>query len=60
MDAQGRILLPQILRDEANLTEEVTVLGMMTYLEVTKHATARTEARGMTEADDAALAEFGF
>jgi MraZ protein len=60
MDAQGRILLPQLLRDEANLTEEVTVLGMLTYLEVTKHSTSKTEARGMTEADDAALAEFGF
>ena len=60
MDAQGRILLPQILREEAGLTAEVTVLGALTYFEVTNHSKAKEEARGMTEADEAALAEFGF
>jgi MraZ protein len=34
MDSQARLLLPQILRGTAQLNEEVTVFGKMTYLEV--------------------------
>ena len=34
MDNQGRILLPQILRNKARLDAEVTVIGMRIYLEV--------------------------
>ncbi len=34
MDNQGRLLLPQILRDKAGLTAEVVVFGAQTYLEV--------------------------
>lgn len=58
MDAQGRILLPQILREAANLTAEVTVLGLQRYLEVTRHEVAKTEVGPMTEAEQQALAEF--
>ncbi len=58
MDAQGRILLPQILREAANLTAEVTVLGMQTYLEVTRHEVAKADGSPATEAEQQALAEF--
>ena len=34
MDGQGRLLLPQILRESAQLRGEVAVLGNLTYLEV--------------------------
>lgn len=34
MDSQARILLPQILRNSAQLDAEVTVFGMRVYLEV--------------------------
>jgi MraZ protein len=34
MDNQARVLLPQILRNAAQLDGEVTVCGMRTYLEV--------------------------
>jgi MraZ protein len=35
MDAQGRLLLPQVIRQTAQLTGDVNVLGMQTILEVT-------------------------
>ena len=34
MDNQGRVLLPQILRNKARLDGEVTVMGMVKFLEV--------------------------
>jgi MraZ protein len=34
MDGQGRLLIPQILRESAHLRGEVAVLGQLTYLEV--------------------------
>lgn len=34
MDAQGRLLLPQLLREKAGLTGDVAVLGMLDYLVV--------------------------
>jgi MraZ protein len=34
MDAQGRLLLPQLLRESAKATGEVNVLGVQTMLEV--------------------------
>ena len=34
MDGQGRLLIPQILRESAQLRGEVAVLGNLTYLEV--------------------------
>ena len=35
MDAQGRVLIPQVLREAAKTIGDVTVLGKLTYLEVT-------------------------
>jgi len=34
MDGQGRLLIPQILRQTAQIKGEVAVLGYLTYLEV--------------------------
>ena len=34
MDAQGRLLLPQILREAAGITGDVAIYGNLTYLEV--------------------------
>ncbi len=61
MDAQGRVLVPQILRETAKVTGDVVVFGMMTYLEVTNHDTFRQnmEANPLTDADGESLAGFG-
>jgi MraZ protein len=61
MDAQGRLLVPQILRDKLNVTGDVVVLGMQTYLEVANHEAfaAKMEAEPMTEGDEKELAGFG-
>ena len=61
MDTQGRLLLPQILRESAKVTAEVVVFGVQTYLEVVDHEMfkAELEAAPLTEADQAALADLG-
>jgi len=38
MDGQGRILIPSILRDSAEMKGEVDVQGNLTYLQVWNHA----------------------
>ncbi len=38
MDAQGRLLLPQILRERAMLKDDVVVLGSTNFLEVANRA----------------------
>ena len=60
MDSQGRLLLPQVLREAAGLTDEVVVLGSQTFLEVANRPkfTAKL-AEPMTEAEQAVLAELG-
>lgn len=61
MDAQGRLLLPALLREKANLKAEVAVVGMLTYLEVrnmeaySKHI----EENPFTDEDANALSELG-
>ena len=61
MDAQGRMLLPQLLRESAKVTAEVVVLGAQTYLEVVNHDDfkAKLEAEPLTDGDLAELAGFG-
>ncbi|HUE42957.1 MAG TPA: hypothetical protein VMP12_05300, partial [Candidatus Sulfotelmatobacter sp.] len=38
VDGQGRVLLPGLLRDSAQLKAEVDVLGQLDYLEVMNHS----------------------
>jgi MraZ protein len=61
MDAQGRVLLPQILREQAGVTGDVVVFGMQTYLEVANHDAFRQhmDANPLTAEDEQALASFG-
>ena len=61
MDEQGRVLLPQILREQAKVTGEVVVFGMQTYLEVANHESflQNMEANPLTDEDQQLLAGFG-
>lgn len=61
IDAQGRVLLPQILRESAKLMADVVVFGMQTYLEVANHEDFKLhmEQNPLTPEDEQALASFG-
>ncbi|HVJ08084.1 MAG TPA: hypothetical protein VM554_06850 [Acidisarcina sp.] len=61
IDAQGRLLIPQILRESAKVTGDVVVFGMQTYLEVTNHDAFRQhmDSNPLTAEDEQALASFG-
>jgi MraZ protein len=61
MDAQGRLLIPQILRDAANVMGDVVVFGSQTFLEVANRESfkAELEAAPLTVDDQAALAGLG-
>jgi MraZ protein len=61
MDNQGRVLIPQILRETAKTIGDVVVFGMQTYLQVANHDAfkASMEAAPLTAADEASLASFG-
>ncbi len=43
MDAQGRLLLPQILRETASVMGDVVVLGSQTFLEVVNRTSFKAE-----------------
>ena len=61
MDAQGRLLLPQILRETARLAGDAVVFGLQTYLEVANHDEFKQslETDPLTVEDQQALANFG-
>lgn len=61
MDAQGRVLVPQILREKANVSGDVVVFGKLTYLEVTNMESFRAslEANPLTDNDAEELAKYG-
>ena len=61
MDAQGRVLLPQILREKANVVGDVAVFGKLTYLEVTNMDAFRQklDTSPLTDADADVLASYG-
>jgi MraZ protein len=61
MDGQGRLLLPQVLREKANLVAEVVVHGSEWHLEVSNREDYEREMDEvpMTENDDAELSKFG-
>jgi MraZ protein len=52
MDAQGRLLLPQLLRDSAELKGDVAVLGYLNRLEVQSMEAVRKEVQEPFTADD--------
>lgn len=61
MDAQGRLLIPAILREKAEIKGEVAVLGHLTHLIVRNLAafTAEIEAEPFTAEDEKTLDELG-
>lgn len=61
LDPQGRVLIQQRLRDSAQMTGEVDVLGQQNFLEVWNHERflAKLTRDGFTDDDLTALAGFG-
>jgi len=61
MDAQGRVLVPQILRESAKVVGDVVVFGKLTYLEVTNMDAFRQEmeTHPLTDEDAEVLSSFG-
>jgi MraZ protein len=61
IDTQGRVLVPQTLRETAKVIGDVVVFGKLTYLEVTNLDAFRQnmDANPLTDADAEALAAFG-
>jgi MraZ protein len=61
MDGQGRLLIPQILRQSAQIKGEVAVLGNLTYLEVRNMGALDKEIKeqAFTDEDTKTLDELG-
>jgi MraZ protein len=61
MDGQGRLLIPQLLRESAQIKGEVAVLGNLTYLEVRNLEAFRKEIEeeSFTPEDEKTLDELG-
>jgi MraZ protein len=53
MDAQGRVLIPQKLREKASVTGDVTVMGQQTFLRVVNDAMheQKLDANPLTDAE---------
>lgn len=60
MDPQGRVLIPQILREAASVSGDVLVIGKLTYLEVANHDGFKKnlDENPMTVDDNIALAKY--
>ncbi len=62
MDAQGRILIHQLLRGAAELIGDVTVMGKVEYLDVwemDKFLASRLVSQPFTDEDAAMLSQYG-
>jgi len=61
MDGQGRLLIPQILREKAQLRGDVAVLGNLTYLEVRNREALEREIseQPFTDEDTKTLDDLG-
>ncbi len=61
MDGQGRILIPSILRESAEMKGEVDVQGNLTHLQVWNHARLleQLNRNPITAADEQAFDELG-
>ncbi|HTS71862.1 MAG TPA: division/cell wall cluster transcriptional repressor MraZ [Terriglobia bacterium] len=60
-DAQGRVLIPALLRDSAGMQGEVAVMGCLNYLEVWNMERYREhlEREPLTSEDEQTLADLG-
>jgi MraZ protein len=61
MDKSGRVLIPTLLRESAQMAGEVAVLGNLNYLEVwnNQRFLARLKAEQFTEEDHQVLGDLG-
>jgi MraZ protein len=60
IDGQGRLLIPSLLRESANIKGEVAVMGNLTHLEVRNMEALRTELEEpFTAEDEKTLDELG-
>jgi MraZ protein len=61
LDGQGRILVPSILRESAQMRGDVDVLGNLTYLEIWNHTRFldNLKASPITDEDEKTLDELG-
>ncbi len=61
MDRQGRVLVPQLLRNAATVDGEVVVMGQISHLEIWNHETfrQRMDERPLTTDDFQILADMG-
>jgi MraZ protein len=61
LDSQGRLLIPQLVREKLKLTGDVLVFGMQTYLEVANRESfeAKMQATPITQEDRKELEKFG-
>ncbi len=61
MDRQGRVLIPSVLREAAQMRGEVDVLGNLNYLDVWNHARflENLNKNQITEADEKTLDDLG-
>ena len=60
MDNQGRLLIPQLLREAADLKGEVAVIGNLTYLEIRNLEAYRKQIEEpFTEEDLSTLDQLG-
>ena len=61
LDPQGRVLIHPRLRDSAQMTGEVDVLGQQSFVEIWNHERFLSRLKGepFTDADARALADFG-
>jgi MraZ protein len=61
LDKSGRILIPQLLRESAQMNGEVTVLGNLNFLDVWNHGRfrARLNAQNFTQEDKQTLSQLG-
>jgi MraZ protein len=61
VDGQGRILIPPVLRESAEMKGEVDVQGRLTYLEIWNHARFLEQLRRnpITAEDEKVLDELG-
>jgi len=61
LDGQGRILVPSILRESAQMRGDVDVLGNLTYLQIWNHTRFLDNMKGspITDEDEKILDELG-